>query len=378
MNAAGPPGKDGSTLREVAKNGAGGLVAKTISTVPASVPRPCMTMLDRGNCQSHILMVMNKRFVRVTKSSLKVPKGLLNVELWSDIPYQQWLKKEYKLALETGLPVIASIGYTPEQVKELAPQIEKAGIHAIEFSTHYLGVDPKPIIDVTETLKDVVDIPIFVKLSPHTIDISVFAKAAEKAGVDGIVAINSFGPCLHIDITTGRPYLGGKDGYGWISGPALKPLAIRCVSEVARTVKVPVIGVGGIMTGADAIEHIMAGATAVQICTGAIIEGPTIFRRLTKEIEDFMKNYGYDSIEDMRGIALKHLPKQVVRTHSIPPKVDLRICSGCGLCERSCVYSAIKLKEEAMKVVAIINEERCYGCGLCVSICPEHALSFED
>jgi len=353
MNAAGPAGRDGNALKVVAAHGAGGLVTKTISDTPAKVPRPCLAILDRR---------------------IAHPKGLLNVETWSDIPYRQWVEKELKIALETGLPLIASVGYLPEQIKKIADLIENCGVHAIEFSTHYLG--KRPIVEVAKVLKEEVDIPVFAKLSPQGAKIAMFAKAAEKAGVDGIVAINSFGPCLHIDITTGKPYLGGENGYGWISGPALKPLAIRCVAEVARTVRIPVIGVGGVMSGEDAVEHFMAGATAVQICTGAILEGPSIYSRVVKEIEEFMKKNGYSCIGDIRGIALKHLPKEVLRTHSVSPKVDEKKCTGCGVCIRTCVYNALALNKGIKKTIVSVDGKKCYGCGLCVSLCPVHAITF--
>jgi len=378
MNAAGPPGKDGKALQEVARGGAGGLVAKTISINPAEVPRPCMVVVDRGELHFHGLFTLQDRLVRVTKSMLKVPRGLMNAELWSDIPYEQWLEREYGAAKMTGLPLIASIGYTADEVVQLGPLVQEASVDAIEFSTHYLGTDPKPIIEVTKTLKDVIDIPIFAKLSPHAADISLFARAVEAAGADGIVAINTLGPCLHIDVETGKPLLGGKDGFGWLSGPAIKPLAVRCVADIARAVKIPVIGVGGIMDGTDAVEHIMAGASAVQVCSGAIIEGPTIYGRVAKEIGAFLKSHGYESVEDIRGIALSHLPPKPLRTKAVPPSVNEELCKGCTICEQTCNYDAIKLVGKGELVKVLIDEEKCYGCGLCVSICPTRALAFKD
>jgi dihydroorotate dehydrogenase subfamily 1 len=378
MNAAGPLGYDGNTLIKVAKGGAGGLVTKTISVMPAKVPRPNMALIDRGRLLSYMRISLDGRPIELTKTSIKATGGMLNVELWSDITFKQWIEKEISIAKTTGLPLIASLGYKASDMRRMAKKIEKAGVDAIEFSTHYVGVDPKPIVEVAKTLKELVSIPVFAKLSPHTQEISSLAKAVEKAGIDGIVAINSFGPCLHIDVETGKPYLGGENGYGWISGPPIKPLAIRCVAEIAKAVKIPVIGVGGIASGNDIVEHIMAGASAVQVCTSAIIEGPSIFRRLVSELEEYMKSHKYDSIEDFKGIALKYLPKKPIRTKSIPPKIDIEKCKGCGLCVTSCVYEAIKVekKPEMRSAKAFIDLKKCYGCGLCVSLCPTRALSF--
>jgi len=379
LTAAGPPSRSGEALRAAARGGAGGLVAKTVSLKPARVPRPCMAVVDRGLSISDIGLSVGGRFVRISKSMVQLPHGFLNAELWSDVPYQQWIAREYKLAKETGLPVIASIGYAPEEVSKLGPLVEKAGVDGIEFSTHYIGFDPKPFAEVAKALKESVNIPIFAKLSPHVQDISLFAKAVERY-VDGVVAINTYGPALHIDIETGKPQLGSESGYGWLSGLALKPIAIRCVADVARAVKVPVMGVGGILSGLDAIEHIMAGAWAVQICTGAILEGPSIYGRVAKEIEEFLKKHGYDSLEGIRGIALKHLPSAPLRTSALSPKVDENLCTGCGICKLSCVYDAIEITEDPStgRLFSFTYEDKCYGCGLCISICPQRARYFEE
>lgn len=351
LTAAGPNSRNGAVLLEAAKHGVGGLIAKTISMKPAAVPRPCIVSVDR----------------------IKVQKSLLNAETWSDIPYQQWVKKEYALAKSSGLPVIASVGYSAEEVSKLGKLAEKSGVDGIEFSLHYVGTDPRPIIEIAKTLKESVDIPIFAKLSPHLGDLAMFARELEKAGVDGIVGINSLGPCLRIDVETGRPMLGGRNAFGWLSGSAIKPLGLRCVAQISKAVKIPVMGVGGVMNGLDAIEYIMAGASAVQICTGAIIEGPRIYGKAVKGIEKFLTEHGYESVEDIRGIALKHIKDKVLGMKAVSPKVDENKCMGCGVCERSCVYEAVKVSEGK----ANVDEKKCYGCGLCVSICPFRAIKFK-
>ena len=354
MTAPGPTTRDGTTLKKQAGGGVGALVAKTISVTPGVVPRPNISVLDKK----------------------RVYVGLLNTETWSDIPYQQWVEKEYKIAKEAGLPVIASVGYSASDLRKLGPLVEKAGVDGIEFSLHYVGFDYKPIIEIAKALRESVEVPIFPKLSPHIINPIEFSKELEKVGVDGIVTINTYGPCLHIDIETGRPVMGSESGYGWMSGAALKPLAIRYVADVARTVKIPVIGCGGIMKGADAVEHIMAGASAVQICTGSILHGPSIYGKVAKEIEKFMRDHGYDSIEDMRGIALKYLPKES-RLKTDPPLINEDLCIGCNLCERYCAYDAVKIEEtKPEKFRVMIDEGKCYSCGLCTTVCPTRAVFY--
>lgn len=345
LPAAGPTVRDGSTMLKAVEGGAGGLVAKTISTNPAQVPRPCIA---------------------------KVKDSLLNAELWSDLPAEQWLKVEYKKAKQSGVPLIASLGYKPEEIRELAPKAVAAGVDALELSTHYLGNDPAPVVEVIKAAKEVVSIPIFVKLSPNVLDIAQFARAAEQAGADGIVAINTLGPCLGIEIENGMPMLGSANGYGWLSGQAIKPLAVRCVADIARAVKIPVIGVGGITTGRDAIEFIMAGASAVQLLTAAMIRGNKIYGIIADEMAKFMKAKGYNTINDFKGLALRHLPEQPLRVSPKPVEVISAKCTACGLCERHCPYNAIRIVGKVAKVDA----PRCYECGLCVSVCPTRAIRY--
>ena len=141
-----------------------------------------------------------------------------------------------------------------------------------------------PIINALRAAKEAVDVPVFMKLSPHP-NIQEIAVALEDAGADALVMINSFGPCLSIDLETGLPLMGSKDGFGWLSGAAIKPLALRCVYDAARAVKIPIIGVGGISNGRDAAEMFMAGASAVQVCTEAILRGPTVYGRIARGAE---------------------------------------------------------------------------------------------
>jgi len=379
LPAAGPVVRDAESAKECLLGGAGGIVAKTISVKPAKVPRPTMALIDRGKLREYLEQFVEGKLVRRHHVDILVMHGFLNVELWSDIPYEQWLEKEYKVIRELcndyKVPFIASIGYSPEELAYLGPLVQKAGADAIEFSTHYVGLDIKPIIEAAKALREAVEVPIFAKVSPHIHDVWELSRELEKVGVDGIVAINTLGPVLHVDIETARPILGGKDGYGWLSGPSIKPLAVRIVSEVARAVKIPVIGVGGITTGRDVIEFFMVGASAVQVCTAAIVEGPSVFKRLNKEVEEWLRDHGYSSLEDVKGVALKHLPKEPVSLEAIPPNVDAEKCTGCGLCEKHCIYKAIKVQEVEGKLLAVVDEEKCYGCGLCVSLCPMRALS---
>jgi len=101
--------------------------------------------------------------------------------------------------------------------------------------------------------------------------------------------------------------MGSKEGFGWLSGPAIKPLALRCVYDAARAVKIPIFGVGGVSNGRDAAEMFMAGASAVQVCTEAILRGPSVYGRIAKELDAFLDKHGYQSIEEIKGLTIRRM-----------------------------------------------------------------------
>jgi dihydroorotate dehydrogenase subfamily 1 len=315
-------------------------VAKTISTRAAQPPTPNMA---------------------------EIAHGMVNTELWSEMPPERWLDTEYALARSSGLPLIVSLGYTPDEIAELAPRIRPYA-DAVELSTHYVGTDPGPMVGAIQAAKAALNVPVMVKLSPHRDDMAAAARAAADAGADGIVAINSFGPVLSIDIETATPRLGGADGYGWISGPALKPLAVRCVRDICRAVDLPVVGVGGIANGRDAVEMIMAGATAIGVCTAAILRGPQVFGRIARELAEWLDSHGYESVAEIRGAALT----RAWPAGPLPAPTIRETCNGCAICATACVYGAIHVADGR----AAIDGERCTRCGLCVTRCRLDAIDW--
>jgi len=163
------------------------------------------------------------------------------------------------------------------------------------------GTDPKIAAQVTEVVKKNTSIPVIVKLSPNVTSIVEIAQAVEAAGADAISAINTIGPGMIIDIKTRKPILANK--MGGVSGPAIRPIAVRCVYQIYEKVKIPLIGIGGITTGADAIEMILAGAQAVQIGSAVYYRGPEVFQKITREIEEYLQENHYQSLKDIIGQA---------------------------------------------------------------------------
>ena len=337
MPAAGPPVRDGAALLACAEGGAAALVTKTISVKAANVPTPNMADFKTY---------------------------FLNTELWSELSPEQWLEHEYAIAQQAGLPMIIGLGYTAADIAELAPKVAPFA-DAIELSTHYIADDPRPMQDAVRAAKSGANVPVLVKMSPFR-EPREAALAAQQAGADAIVATNSFGPAFGVDIEHGgRPWMGGK-GYGWMSGPAIKPIALRMVYDVARVVDIPIIGVGGITTGSDVVEYLMAGATAVQVCTAAITHGPAIYGKLARQLNTWLDAHGYANVTDIHGLTLKHAIPNMTQ----PPTLHIERCIGCGKCVTSCAYNALYLEDKKIHIRA----EKCEHCGLCISRCPTAAL----
>jgi dihydroorotate dehydrogenase subfamily 1 len=341
LPAAGPPGRNGEEMRACVEGGAAAAVSKTLSVAAAEVPTPHMA---------------------------EVRGGFLNAEAWSEIGPERFVAEELPRAKASGVPLIVSVGYTAQEIAMVAPMVVPWA-DALELSTHYVGDDPGPMVAAIKAAKEAVGVPVLVKLSPFR-DITLAAQAAADAGADGIVAVNSFGPCMAVDIETGYPVMGSGTGYGWLSGPALRPLAVRCVYDAARATELPVIGVGGITRGEDAVEMVMAGATAVGICTAAILEGAQVYGRIAREVAGWLDEHGYGSLAEIRGLAHHRMARRSFRTAAIPPMFDEQACIGCGRCEESCVYHAIHVADGK----AVLARDLCRGCGLCVSRCPTRAL----
>lgn len=286
LPAAGPNVGTGEQLRRTAEGGAGGLLAKTVSVRAAEVPRPDMVRFGQT--------------------------GMLNTELWTELPPEEWLDREYDIGLaaarEHGIPFLASLGYSPEELRELGPKVAAKGVDAIEFSIHYL--DPAKLVETARALRESVSVPIIAKLTPHKGDLGELAALIEPY-VDAFACINSYGPTLRIDVDRAEPTLGSRHGYGWLSGTPIRPLALRSVFEVARRVKKPVIGVGGIANPKDVIAFIMAGASLVQVCTVILLRGQDYYAKLARGVNDWLDKHGYDDINQVRGLYLERLGLKV-------------------------------------------------------------------
>ncbi|MCX7031785.1 MAG: dihydroorotate dehydrogenase [Spirochaetes bacterium] len=224
-----------------------------------------------------------------------------------------------------GVALIASIAAdTVEGFAEAASIVSRARPELIEVNIscpnvaaghgEMFAASPDAAAEATRAVKRATSIPCLVKLSPQVADIAAVARAVAAAGADGITAVNTL-PGMLVDAETGLPILANRTG--GISGPALKPVALRCVYEVCAAVGIPVIGTGGVGTGVDALEMISVGATAVGVGTAVAAGGEGIFARILDEMGGWMIARGFGSLAAIRGRA--HRAPPVGRESNLPP-----------------------------------------------------------
>ena len=220
---------------------------------------------------------------------------------------------EMKEALKRlDVPLILSVfGGTTDEFAQMAAKVAPLNPPILEINLscpnvqdshgRMFALDPKKTEEtVTAVKKEIGNIPLFAKLTPDSPDIVDVAKAAEAAGANGITAVNTVSGLI-IDIDTRRPILTNK--YGGISGKAIKPIAVRAVYNLYKAVQVPIIGTGGVTTGADALEFIMAGATAVGVGSAVYNRGVDVFSKITTEMSEWMEKHSVTSLDELRGAA---------------------------------------------------------------------------
>ncbi len=222
------------------------------------------------------------------------------------------MDNEWESLEKRKFPIIASIyGGSVEEFQKVArfvsskkPDFIEINISCPNSEKHGMifGVNPESSRDVVLAVKKVINVPLIAKLTPQALDIGEIAKACEDAGADAVCAINTLGPGMVIDIESHMPILAFKKG--GLSGPMIKPVAVRCVFDIYKAVKIPIIGLGGITTGEDAIEMIMAGASLVGIGTAVRQRGIDVFAKVAKEMNSWLSGHNL-SMEDIKGAAHK-------------------------------------------------------------------------
>jgi len=208
------------------------------------------------------------------------------------------------------VPVIVSVfGYSAEEYAQVAEKAVKAGADAVELNVSCphvkqtgseIGQNVTLLAEVVGKVKSSVCKPVIVKLSPNVTDIVEMGKVAVKAGADALTAINTV-KALAIDVETAIPVL--SNIRGGLSGPAIKPVALRCVYDLYESVKVPIIGCGGITTWQDAVEFFLAGATMVQVGSAVALENPSVFKAINRGVRNYLIRKKYGNVKEIVGIA---------------------------------------------------------------------------
>jgi dihydroorotate dehydrogenase (fumarate) len=294
----------------------------------------------------------------------------MNSELWSEFNKETWINHFLPAYnKDKQIPLIVSVGYTKEDMEVLIPLLDPFA-DAFEVSTHYVGSNLDTIADTVKTIRKHTNKPLYMKISPHIPNPAGFAKVIKEHGANGVVAINSLGPTMKIDIQSRSIIYGNESGFVWTSGPAIKNLALATVYTIKQAEpSLTGIGVGGIESADDVIEFLLAGASAVQMLSAALIKGKQLYKKIIDDLPSRLEKYGFSSIEE---VIQTHLKNEVKYKRSVPTLIEEK-CIKCDLCVKICPYFAIDMLDKIT-----FNAQKCFECGLCVVKCPTHAILMED
>ena len=352
--------------------GWGGIVYKTLGlekSFKVVMPSPRLSVYNYGD----------KRFV-----------GLQNAEQITDRPIKDnisdiaLLKKNYPDKV-----LISSImGYVDEDWGELAKMSEDAGADLLELNFscpqmahksagHRVGQDFHAVAAFTEVVKKSSKLPVIAKMTPNITDMIPVALAAKEGGADAISAINTIKAITDIDINnfTPLPNIHGHSAATGFSGPSVKPVAMRFVSDLcnSKELNLPISAIGGIETWIDALHFLLLGATNLQVTTGILRYGYRIVEDMIEGMSDFMIERNITSLHEIIGKAAEKIvdPSEFTTRYQVVSVIDEEKCIGCGQCYISCqdgANQAMKFDSETRK--ASVDEERCVGCLLCKHVCP--------
>ncbi|MGD0625072.1 MAG: NAD-dependent dihydropyrimidine dehydrogenase subunit PreA [Thermodesulfobacteriota bacterium] len=313
-----------------------------------------------------------------------------NIELVTDRSFSVWLKEIEELRKKYPDQVlIASImddASKPDGWQYMAKKCAEAGAQIIELNLSCphgmpelgmgaaIGQDAELAATVTRWTTEAVRIPVMPKMTPNVTDVGAVAKACVEAGASAISGINTVAAIIGVDLETlvPRPNVAGYSAHGGLSGPAVKPIALKAVATMAKAVKVPISALGGISSWEDAAEFLLLGASTLQVCSSVMARGYGIIEDLLDGLGNYMEDKGFDSIAEMVGLSLEKLIGQTELSREVRLACNIKeeTCVKCDLCYVSCRdagYQAIKLKEDRMPQV---DREKCTGCSLCQQVCP--------
>lgn len=338
---------------------------------------------------------VSPRFDAIKKDAMPFV-GFRNLEqiaehsLEENLAYLKKLKEDFPSKV-----IVASImGQTDEQWTELARLVTEAGCDMIEcnFSCPNMatkgvgsdvGQDPELVKRFVQSVKKGTHLPVLAKMTPNTEDIVIQAKAAVDGGADSIAAINTIKSITGVNLSSisAMPDINGKSAVSGYSGKAVKPIALRFISDIAKDeslCNIPISGMGGIENWHDALEFILLGCSNIQITTSVMQYGYRIIDDLIDGLSRFMSENGYMSVSQLVGKSLPSVvsASELDRSTVVFPKINKDSCVGCGRCYVSCAdagHQAISFDLKSRN--AVIHGDKCVGCHLCMLVCPTGSIT---
>jgi dihydropyrimidine dehydrogenase (NAD+) subunit PreA len=366
--AAGPSTDELDPLQRAFKLGWGGAILKTTSIgADIRLAAPYISGIPSSDGQIRLLG---------------------NTDLISIYPVEEVARRVEILKTEFPDRVVAAsiMGWNKTSWRKAAKILVSAGVDFLECSFSCpqgnLGEAPGKMLaqsveasrTVTGWVKQAAGkTPVFIKITPLVTDILEIASAVYNEGADGITASNSIPALMGIDLATGRP-IPNADGistYSGLTGPAIKPISLKVISEISRIVKSPILATGGASTWQDAVEMMMVGASAVQFCTAVMLQGLSIIDDLVSGMSNYLTQHGLTATKDIIASALPYIVEHnKLPIRSLKSHISETSCIKCGLCVTSCqdgAHQAISWNSDRLPKV---DKERCTGCGLCQVVCP--------
>ena len=369
--ASAPPTNSGYQVMKAFDAGWGGAVWKTLGI-------PVVNVSSRYGS-------INYRNTRMA--------GFTNIELITDRPLSINLKEieEVKKYFPNHAIIASLMVESRAEWEQIIKDVQNAGVDGIELNFgcphgmcergmgSAVGQEPEVLKTIIEWVMTAAKVPVITKLSPNISHITDPGLAATRGGTDAISLVNTFKSIVGVDLNTYAPLpsVDGQGTNGGYCGPAIKPIALQMVRELAEHPEIrhiPISGIGGIETWRDAVEYILLGAGSVQVCTAVMHYGFGIIREIEAGVQQFMKDKGYNTIYDFIGKALPNAVewKDLNLEYNVVAQIDPSKCIGCQLCYIACddgAHQAISLPLNGSRIPDII-EENCVGCNLCSLVCP--------
>lgn len=382
--ASAPPTDKEYNVRRAFEAGWGGVVWKTLGLDP------------------NIVNVNGPRYGAVWGPDRRL-LGMNNIELITDRPLQinldeiKVVKKDYP---DRAVVVSLMVPCEEDCWKSILPKVEETEADGLELNFgcphgmsergmgSAVGQVPDYIEMVTRWVKSNTRMPVIVKLTPNITDIRYPARAAFKGGADAVSLINTVASIVSVNLDTfsPEPSINGKGTHGGYCGPAVKPIALNLVSQIARdpeTQNKDISGIGGVTTWRDAAEFLALGAGNVQVCTAAMTYGFGIISELTSGLSNWMKKKEINSISEIVGKAIPNVTEwqYLNLNHVTKAQIDQDLCIKCGRCYAVCEdtsHQAITKTINGERGFEVIDEE-CVACNMCINVCPvENCITMRD